>query len=669
MTAQKDSSPIEATHRRPYRLWFVLTGMLVVNELGTNLYRLWDRFHNAKVLNSLSDDARNAMEPVVFELVAMCLLAIVMLAAVAAVAATLVECTRRLLPSPWLATRAQRMGFWSLALLVVFNGWYSLQHVLVPSSGLVHSPLAIFSGAVLTKGELLSAVRVSASLCCAALALVATVLCLYRSPAARRVLLGSAALLALCVVTYSTWTSPGAPQQFTADGSLVVLGVDSLQANRLPHGGSDKNLAPRIEEFLANSQRFDNAWTPFARTYPSWLSLLSGRYPMNHGIRFNLLPDSYLADDNQFLPEVLSDAGYTTLHATDEVRFCILRERFGYDNLMHPPMGVRDFIIGGFFDFSAANLARQTHLGHDLFPGIAHNRAAVGYNPDIWVREFIGKLNQLPADEPVFVSSHLCGNHWPFHSPAEYYWAEEVSVNGCIAMVDDQIGAILDYLEASGLNDHAVVTVLSDHGDGWNGDELDKSNTHGDHLDRLLANKVLLGVQAPNMEPASHDALVRTIDLYPTLLDLIGRPIPTGIDGHSLVPIMKGEAEPPRPCFAESGFAKKTFSVSKMLEEQSQWYTFASNDGLVTLIPDSLDELFDDKSYMVLEGDLKLLLVPARNELRLTRFDGRSGLETAVDDIPEGVVQSMFLRLVEHYQLDPNAMAELAARRGYFLQT
>ncbi|MFT7461875.1 MAG: hypothetical protein ACI9EF_000209, partial [Pseudohongiellaceae bacterium] len=640
-TLQTQPEASASSLRRPYGLWLMLTAMLVVNELGTNLYKLWDRFHNAKVLNSLSDEARSTMEPVIFELVGMCLAALVMLAAVAAVATVFVDGTRRMIAPRWLKTRAQRMGFWALALLVVFNTWYSLNHLLVPSSGLRSSPLAILSGAVLSKGELLSQARLVTSLGCAMTALIAAVVCLVRSRTARRGVFASAAVLTVSVLSYSAWTAPGAPQQFTADGSVVMLGVDSLQANRLPHGGSPKNLAPRIEGFLANSQRFDNAWTPFARTYPSWLSLLSGRYPMNHGIRFNLLPDSYLADDSQFLPELLSDAGYSTIHGTDEVRFCILRERFGYQNLMHPPMGIRDFIIGGFFDFSAANLARQTHLGHDLFPAVAHNRAAVGYNSDIWVRDFLSQLNELPADKPVFISSHLCGNHWPFDTPAKYYWGHEEDVDSCVAMIDDQIGAILDYLDASGLSDRAVVTVLSDHGDGWSGDPLDTANTHGDNLLRLLANKVLLGVQGPGLQPATHDALVRTIDLYPTLLDMIGMPTPSGIDGRSLVPLIAGANDAPRNCFAESGFDKKTFTVAKLLEEQSHWYTFAANSGLVTLIPDSLEPLFAGKSYMVMDGDLRLLLVPARNEIRMTRFDSWSGVDSPADDVPDGVLQTM----------------------------
>lgn len=650
----------------PWRLWLLLSALLVGNELGWNLWKLWNRFHEAKVLNSLSEDARGAMETLALEGLGMVAVAAVLLAGVGATLALLIDQGRRAL-APRLTSRAARWLFWAGALIVGFNAWYSLHHVLMPGSRLDGSPLSVLSGALLPNRDGMEPARVAAALVCVPLMTVLLLRTLVVDRHARRLLLGGGAVLLLAVQGWSLATAPGAPTRFSAEGSVVMLGMDSLQANRLAHGGAPTDLAPRIDAFLRDSQRFDNAWTPFARTYPSWISLLSGRYPMSHGIRFNLLPDQHLAEDNHYLPQLLGEAGYATLHGTDEVRFCILRERFGYDDLLHPPMGVRDFFLGGFFDFSAANLARRTHLGHALFPAIAHNRAAVGYDPEIFTRDLIKRIDSLPADQPVFLSAHLCGDHWPFRSPAEYYWSHDDSIQACIAMVDDQVGAILDHLDATGLGERAVVALLSDHGDGWNGDPLDTENTHGDHLERLLANKVLLGLRAPGLGTGVHDELVRTIDLVPTLLELVDQPLPDGLDGRSLVPILRGEDDPPRRCFAESGFDKKTFTVARLVEEQSRWYTFDPHSGLVTLIPDELDELYAGKSYMVMEGDLRLLLVPARNELRLLRFDSWTGAEQPADDVPQAVVEQMLARLVEHYRLDPASVRALAHRRGFQL--
>lgn len=652
------------TPRTGWWLWLGLTGLLSANELGWNLFRLWQRFRDAKVLNSLSAEAEAAMRGVVLETAGMVALAVLLLAGVAAVASSVILGSRDAL-APRLRTRAARLAFRAAALFVVLNVWYSLHHVLVPSSRLDGSPLSVLSGALLPRMDGMEPARMVASVVCAFAFVAGLVVTLVRSPRSRRRFGLATALLLTGVLGYSAATDIGTPQRFSAPGSVVVLGMDSLQNNRLGVGGHPHSAAPRVDAFMADAQRFESAWTPFARTYPSWVSILSGRYPMNHGIRFNLLPDAYLAPDNHYLGEVFQQHGYNTLHATDETRFSIIRPFFGYDRMLHPEMGVTDFMVAGFFDFSAANVARQTHLGHDLFPAIANNRAAVGYEPAIWTRNLLRELNALPADEPVFVTAHLCADHWPFTASARHYWTEDDPIDASIAMLDEQVGTILDYLDDSGLAEQAVTVLLSDHGDGWSGDPLDTANTHGDHLERLLANQVVLGFRGPGLRRDVTSELVRTIDVYPTVLELVGLPVPGGLDGRSLVPLMRGEHEPPRELFAESGFDKKTFTVAKLIEEQSRWYDFDPRSGLVTLIPDGLDELYDGKQYMLLERDLRLLLVPARGELRLLRVDPVSGVEHEAAGVPDEVRADMLRRLAEHYELELDQVLDIAARRGF----
>jgi len=134
------------------------------------------------------------------------------------------------------------------------------------------------------------------------------------------------------------------------------------------------------------------------------------------------MSDSRIASDNEYLGELLRAEGYSSFHATDEARFSIIRPQFGFDDLLHPRLGLVDWTLGSLFDFSALNLARQSHLGHDIVPAIANNRASVAYNPRIWTRNLLKRINRLPADQPVFLAIHLCGNHWPFTSVAPYSW-------------------------------------------------------------------------------------------------------------------------------------------------------------------------------------------------------------------------------------------------------
>ena len=267
------------------------------------------------------------------------------------------------------------------------------------------------------------------------------------------------------------------------------MGLDSYQMNRLKVGGHHDNISPNVNEFMEACYRFDNMWTPFARTYPSWMIMFTGRYPINNGIRFNLVPDSHLNPTNKMLANELQKVGYHTFWGIDETRFCNIGEKHGFDHLLMPEIGVKDVLIGSFFDFSVPNIIRQFNLGNDLFPVMRNNRQVVGYNPKFWAQELIREINSLPEDKPLFINFHVCGNHWPFTSAFPWYYKGETKVESCIKMVDSQMGIILDYLEQSNLIANSTTFLLSDHGDGWTGHSDDNTNYHGDNFSSLSPTK------------------------------------------------------------------------------------------------------------------------------------------------------------------------------------
>ncbi|MCR9081590.1 MAG: sulfatase-like hydrolase/transferase, partial [Cyclobacteriaceae bacterium] len=99
-------------------------------------------------------------------------------------------------------------------------------------------------------------------------------------------------------------------------------------------------------------------------------------------------------------------------------------------------------------------------------------------------------------------------------------------------------GKILATLKEEGLDDNTVVIFTSDHGfhlgehDFWMKVSLKEESV-----------KVPLMLRVPGMTTGNSEALVELIDLYPTLLDLTGFEIPTGLQGKSLAPILKGKEE------------------------------------------------------------------------------------------------------------------------------
>jgi len=114
-----------------------------------------------------------------------------------------------------------------------------------------------------------------------------------------------------------------------------------------------------------------------------------------------------------------------------------------------------------------------------------------------------------------------------------------------IRRTDDQLARFLRELERSGLLKHTLIVFLSDHGDEF--------MEHGQFLHKQLYQELLhvplvirfAGDRGERFRGRREDALVRLIDVFPTVLDAAGLPIPDHLQGVSLLPLLEGEAAPP----------------------------------------------------------------------------------------------------------------------------
>lgn len=105
-----------------------------------------------------------------------------------------------------------------------------------------------------------------------------------------------------------------------------------------------------------------------------------------------------------------------------------------------------------------------------------------------------------------------------------------------ISYVDAQIGKVLSELSRLGLADNTIVVVWGDH--GWH---LGDHRVWGKHTLREAALRSALIIKAPGVTPKQsvNDNIVSSIDIYPTLMELCGLQAPAGIQGKSLVPLMR----------------------------------------------------------------------------------------------------------------------------------
>jgi hypothetical protein len=419
---------------------------------------------------------------------------------------------------------------------------------------------------------------------------------------------------------------------------IVILGIDSLR-NDLSEAAAGAPLTPHIDAFLAGSTRFTDTMTPLARTYPAWVSILTGRHPVTTNARFNLMPRS-MVKEGDTLADALGDAGYRSVYATDEVRFANFDESYGFDRLITPPIGASDFVVPKVGDIPLINVVVNTRLGGWLFPNIHANRAAAAtYQPQL----FLDRLDrELEVGGPSLLAIHLTLSHWPYSwagqarpsNPQEFRPAYRLA----LAEVDRQFEAVLGLLERRGVLDNAIVIVLSDHGEalGFPSDSMvRKTGSHLEIWDSLwghgtsvlsphqygvvFAMRAFGAARLPGTG-GPHDWPVTLEDIRPTLEELATGEAPGDVDGLSLVPYLSGRA-PATALDARVRFTETCFNTIKLMQgkitesglvsEAGVYYELVPETGWVQLRPGRLPEILAKKQRAAVSRDALLARIPS----------------------------------------------------------
>ena len=193
---------------------------------------------------------------------------------------------------------------------------------------------------------------------------------------------------------------------------VIILGIDSLRLEQLRRFGGT-GVTPNLDRFLAKADLFSDTTTPAARTFSSWIAILTGRAPTVTGARFNLAERSSVRA-NPTIADVSRQAGYHTVYSTDEVRFANIDESYGFDQVITPRIGASDFLIGTYNELPLASLVINTRVGKWLFPFSYANRGvATMFEPETYVERLD---REVSFDKPTLFISHLTAAHWPYYT-------------------------------------------------------------------------------------------------------------------------------------------------------------------------------------------------------------------------------------------------------------
>jgi arylsulfatase A-like enzyme len=313
--------------------------------------------------------------------------------------------------------------------------------------------------------------------------------------------------------------------------NVLLLAVDSLRADAV---FGDHVPTPHFDALAARGAAFTQCISTCTSTTPSFSSILTGCYPPKHGVRG--LRGYRLPASLPTMAEVFASGGYST-HA--EVAGPLL-----------PETGV----LRGFEDARCRKAYRVPWFS--------------------WRDDIVAKLRSYRS--PWFMLLHIWEVHRPYKPPPDYTERNyRAGYEAAVAACDEWLAPVF---EAAG--EDALIVVTGDHGEDFPSSKLHwtlggvarrlrrklKLAQWMPQLDRRFAGleighgfalfeqlvRVPLIISGRGIPAIRVAEQVRHVDLLPALAELCGLEAPPGIDGRSLVPLIRGARLPPEPAYLEA---------------------------------------------------------------------------------------------------------------------
>jgi len=342
---------------------------------------------------------------------------------------------------------------------------------------------------------------------------------------------------------------------------------------------------PHLDALAQRSLRFDRAYCQQAVCNPSRSSLLTGRRPDSLKVWSNSLHFRSANPEVETLPGWLKKQGFQSL--------CVGKifhnwhteikgdpESWSRPEFLHYANHGHDHALGDSSSPSATMVNQGRRYG-EMELCEARDVADEAYYDGRVAAEAVRQIRQLPRDKPWFLAVGFWKPHAPFNAPKKYWdlyngmglpkdeatapkgappealhasteilgppqkqrrpsaeEALEMRRGYCanVSYLDAQVGKVLQALRDQGLERDTLIVFLSDHGY-----HLGEHGLWGKTSNFELDARVPLLIADPDSAGAGKTSrsLVELVDLFPTVLDWLGVGAPGGLDGKSLMPILK----------------------------------------------------------------------------------------------------------------------------------
>jgi arylsulfatase A-like enzyme len=352
---------------------------------------------------------------------------------------------------------------------------------------------------------------------------------------------------------------------------IVYFDVDSLRPDHLGCYGYVRALSPAIDAVAARGVRFERCYASDAPCLPSRAALFTGQFGIRNGVTSHWGPAAQLRPgsdaERPFLMRQLQRAGWRTVCFSGFAR-------------RHQAW----WFSAGFTDFFGNRLPGGPESADEVnalvLPWLREHGASdnwflhVNYwdvhnpyeAPDAFVARAAAQPGPAFPDDATIRRHHrelygpLTPRDWWFWSEGVPLWTSDNKrmpdeirdraaflayvdgYDGGVAYVDAAIGRVLEQLERLGVRDETAVIVSADHGEAIG--EFGMYFDHGNASEGV--HHLPLVVAWPGAPAGVCPALLYQLDLGPTLLELLGLPVPAAMDGESVAAALRGQPVPGR---------------------------------------------------------------------------------------------------------------------------
>ena len=348
--------------------------------------------------------------------------------------------------------------------------------------------------------------------------------------------------------------------------NIVVIVIDTLRSDKLDAYGYEKITAPFLTELSKKSILFENTFSASSWTSPGTASIFTSLYPFQHKVLMGILahinakkkyPDikiDRIPDEIETMPEIFKKAGYATFAISDNFN---IGDKQGFDQ--------------GFDKMITYSYKGAEQVNKDLFS---------------WKEE-------IEKNDKYFIYLHYMDPHGPYHAREPWYKDPGNRKLEPLEAYDSEINYVDSFIkkayEEFGWDKNTVIVVTADHGEGlWDHGR----QGHGFSLYREEIQVPLIihfpgGAEGKRIKPN-----VSTIDILPTLRDIIGLQKSNSDEGWSLLPLIKGEEEKYKNRYLFSYLWKK---VTDLVEFKATIYKNFHFQNKISLKKELFNLMLDQK--------------------------------------------------------------------------